>query len=126
MYPHVGGTTLAPVARGEYATGPTGHLLHKATSPRLGDITKLPNTQKVKQRIRQNEREREIYFKQRNKKNSRRTEFKVMIMKMLRELRRTDGHGKRFNNELKNRKKKEVDSKNIITERLTPTRRNQQ
>ena len=33
---------------------PTGHLLHKATIPRLGDIAGLPNTQKQTQNGSQN------------------------------------------------------------------------
>lgn len=35
--------------------GPTGHLLHKATLPKLGDVAHLPNTQKQTEGGGQNE-----------------------------------------------------------------------
>lgn len=34
---------LAPVTRGDHAIGPPGHLLHKTTPSKLGDIANLPN-----------------------------------------------------------------------------------
>ena len=42
----------ALVTSGECAAGPPKILLYKATSPRLGNVTNLSNTQKIKQRIR--------------------------------------------------------------------------
>ena len=46
---------LALRTKGDCATSPTGHILHKATPSRLGEIADLPDTQKQTQRIRQNE-----------------------------------------------------------------------
>ena len=44
-------------------------------------------------------------------------EFKVMIIKMLKELRRRmDEHSEKFNRELENIKKNQTELKNIITE----------
>ena len=41
---------LVQVTRQMVPWGPTGHLLHKATLPRLGDIADLPTTKKHRQR----------------------------------------------------------------------------
>ena len=72
--------------------GLTGHFLHKATFPRLGSLTDLPNTQT--QKTRQNE-ETEDYVPNENQdkileelskveiSNSPDKEFKVIITKML-------------------------------------------
>ena len=38
---------VALVTSGECAVGPLKILLYKATSPRLGNMTKLSNTQKI-------------------------------------------------------------------------------
>ena len=51
------GTSLehpAQVIKETLSLGSTGHLLHKAILPRLGDIEELPNTQKQTQRGSQN------------------------------------------------------------------------
>lgn len=45
---------LAQVIRIIVALSLTGHLLHKATIPRLGNIADLPNTQKQTKRSSQN------------------------------------------------------------------------
>ena len=50
--------------------GLTGHFLHKATFPRLGSLTDLPNTQT--QKTRQNE-ETEEYVPNENRQNPGRT-----------------------------------------------------
>lgn len=52
--------------------GPTGHLLPKATLPRLGDVTALPNMQKQTQRDSQNGENRNVcQMKGQEKENSR-------------------------------------------------------
>ena len=76
-------------------------LLHKATSPRLGNVTNLSNIQKQKQQIIQNEAsDAYVPNKQTKKKQDKipeelsevqisnlpNKEFKVMIIKMFKEL----------------------------------------
>ena len=45
--------------------GPTGHILYKASQPRLGDIADLPNTQKQTQGSSQNEETKKYVSNQR-------------------------------------------------------------
>lgn len=54
---HIKDTSGAPSSDGPgyCASGPTGHLLHKATLSRPGEVSELPNTQKQTYRVGQNE-----------------------------------------------------------------------
>ena len=73
--------------------GPTGHLLHKATLPKLGVIADLPNTQKQTQRGSKNgETDRPQMKEQENSpkeelnemeaSNLSNSEFKILIIRM--------------------------------------------
>lgn len=57
----------ALVIRETAPLGPKGHLLHKATWPRLGDIAELPNTLKQTQRGSQNEEKNMSQMKEQEK-----------------------------------------------------------
>ena len=77
---------------------PTGHLLHKATIPRQGDIADLPNTQKQIQRGSQNEETKKHTPNVRTEESPRErtklngdnlpySEFRTVVMRMLNKLR---------------------------------------
>lgn len=96
--------------------GPKGHLLHKATPPRLGDAANLFNTEK--QRVKQNE-EADIYFKTKQDKTSEKEpeisnlpdkELKVMVIMIF--TGRMDECTKNFNKDVENRKKNQSELKN--------------
>ena len=94
---------LAQVTKETVSLGLTGHLLHKATLPRLGETADLPNAQKQTQRGSQNgkmkknasdDRTREISRKKKNlnemgASNLPDIEFKTMVIRMFKALTRT-------------------------------------
>ena len=92
---------------------PTGHLLHKATPPRLGDISDQPNTQKPIQRGSQTGRQRNMPQIKEQKKSPEKelnkmetnylpdTGFKIMVIGMFKALRGKMGElSKHFNKEI--------------------------
>ena len=106
--------------------GPKGCLLHKATSPRLGNVTNLPNTRKKHRELGKMRRQRSVFQTKEQDimsekelseveiSNLPKKEFNAIIIKMLTELsKRMDEHSVNFNKELENIKKnyKEESSK---------------
>lgn len=107
---------------------PTEYFLCTHTSPRLGNVTHLPSTQKKTYRIRQTEETEEYSPDKRTRQTLEELseveissvpdkEFTVMIKKILKEFMiRMDEHTETFNKDSENIKKCQTELKNNIAE----------